>query len=450
MTDASNGNGWQAPGGSRDSRRDQDSRTGVDADAAVPGGPESGPADAPATTPSGPAWAPVAPERPRYGEYGPSPTLPSVPGYANPAPPTPGYSTPGYGAPGYGAPPQVQPPLGWTPPPKPGLVPLRPLGFGTLLGAPFRYLRGSRGVLGISLLLQIGLLLILAVIGSAVFFGGFNRITDYADPDQSPLIAGSIAASVLAGIGYFALNLVVSAFIQGIVVVDMSLAVLGQKQTVKQLWQRVKPSLGALMRWTLLLTLAVLVAVLILAGIVLIGVAIGGVGLAISIGVTILLALGAVVLGAWLVTKFSITPSIIVLERSKAIPAARRSWSLTTGFFWRTLGCEALVAVIIQIAAQIISVPLSLLQFVGVIIDPNMSSGAGFAVLIVVYVLSAVVSLLIGTVGALVQAALVALIYIDLRMRKEGLDLVLQKHIESASSTSDAADPYAPLQREFA
>ncbi len=94
-----------------------------------------------------------------------------------------------------------------------------------------------------------------------------------------------------------------------------------------------------------------------------------------------------------------------------------------------------------------------------------MSSGAAIAVLIGVYVLSTVVSLLIGTVGALVQAALVALIYIDLRMRKEGLDLVLQRHVEqtgpnteggsgsgpSAPSTDGAtADPYAPLTREFA
>ena len=32
-------------------------------------------------------------------------------------------------------------PAAWTPPPKPGLLPLRPLGFGTLLWAPFRTLR---------------------------------------------------------------------------------------------------------------------------------------------------------------------------------------------------------------------------------------------------------------------------------------------------------------------
>ncbi|THG30715.1 hypothetical protein [Naasia lichenicola] len=440
MTNAGDGNGWQAPGGSSDSSS------------------ESGREGSGATAPADPPGA-SAPEQPRYGQF---------------APPT-GYGAPtaGYGAPAasdaqtYAAPVLPSAPVGWTPPPKPGIVPLRPLGFGALLAAPFRYLRHSRGVLGFALLLQVGLLVLIGLIGVAVFFGGFNRITDYTDPDQNPLIAGSIAASIIAAIGYLLLNLVVSAFIQGVVVVDMSLAVLGQKQSLRQLWQRVKPSFWALVRWTLLLSVAVIIALLVLTGIVLIGVAIGGVGLAISIGVTILLALGAIVLGVWLFVKFSITPSIIVLERSKALPAARRSWALTTGYFWRTLGAQLLTAAIIYLASYLISIPLGLLQFVGLIIDPTGSSGAAIAVIIVVYVLSTVVSLLIGTVGALVQAALVSLIYIDLRMRKEGLDLVLQRHVEqTGSSTANSAgsstgysdpsaagtpaDPYAPLTREFA
>ena len=437
MTDASNGNGWQSPGGSARPDGGTPAGAGPDAgsDSGAPPAPPSG------TTQESPAWAPVSPEVPRYGEYAPPGSVPPAsPQSAGAPPPQPGAQ--------YAAPVN---PGAWAPPPKPGLIPLRPLGFGTLLGAPFRYLRGARGVLGISLLLQVGLLVIIGLVGSAVFFGGFNRITDYTDPDQSPLIAGSVAATVLAGIALAALNLVVSAFIQGVVVVDMSLAALGEKQTVRELWHRVRPSIGALVRWTLLLSLAALIAVAVLAGVVLIGVAIGGVGLAVSIGVTVLLGLGAFVGGAWLVVKFSIAPSIIVLERSKAIPAARRSWSLTNGFFWRTLGTELLVYVIIQFAAQIISAPLSLLSIVGPLIDPTGSSGAAIGVTIGVTVLSSVVGLLIGTVGALVQAGLIALIYIDLRMRKEGLDLVLQRHIEQdGSSAAGAADPYAPMSRESA
>ena len=41
-------------------------------------------------------------------------------------------------------------------------------------------------------------------------------------------------------------------------------------------------------------------------------------------------------------------------------------------------------------------------------------------------------SLLIGAITAVVQAALVAVIYIDLRMRKEGLDLELERYVELA------------------
>jgi hypothetical protein len=359
------------------------------------------------------------PQRPRYGEYAP-------PG----APPPPAPLS-------YDAP---RGPVGWTPPPKPGIIPLRPLGFGTLLSAPFAMLRRGPGILGLSFLLQFGVLLIGGGIVAAVVFAGFGRITDVNDPDQQPLVAGAVVGAVLGGLALLVLNFVVAALLQGIVVDAAARATLGEKPTVKAVWPRVKPRLGRLLWWTVLIGFALVLVIAILAGVVLLGVALGPVGIAVGVSVAILLGLGAIAGGIWVFTKLSLVPSVLVLEQATLRGAIARSWRLTDGFFWRTFGAQALVTIMLSIAIQIITTPVSLLQFVGVLIDPN-GTGGSIAVMVIVQILTAVISILGGAVSAFVVSALVSLLYLDLRMRKEGLDLVLQRHVESGTPE---ADPFAP------
>jgi hypothetical protein len=109
------------------------------------------------------------------------------------------------------------------------------------------------------------------------------------------------------------------------------------------------------------------------------------------------------------------------------------------------------VAAIVNIVAQIVTTPLSILFGVAVsLVDPNAAFEA-FIPSIVLYVLILFVALVLGAVAAVVQSATTALIYIDLRMRKEGLDLDLQRFVESAahaagangqSGASPVPDPY--------
>jgi len=357
---------------------------------------------------------------PRYGEYAPPV-----------APPPPG-------------PPQLPPVFpptdgGWRPPPRPGLVPLRPLGFGTLLGAPFLLLRRIPGVIGLSLLLQIATFVLGGGLLAGVLFAGFGRVTDFGDPDQQPLVAGSIAGAVLAVLVLFALSYVASALLQGLVVDAAARASLGERPALRALWARVRPSFWRLVGWTLLLGVAVLVFILILAGIIVAGVAIGPVGIAISIAVAALLGLGAVVLWLWLTTKLSVVPSALVLERTTLRVAIRRSWSLTDRFFWRTFGVEALVFVIVSVAGQIITTPVSLISgLFATLIDPN-NTGSGIAVVLLAQLLTIVVAIAVGALTSLVVSAVASFVYLDLRMRKEGLDLVLQRSVEGEES----GDPFA-------
>ncbi|MCU1437182.1 MAG: hypothetical protein JWP66_269 [Naasia sp.] len=376
MTDSGSG-GWESPGG----------RQSPDRDAPRP--------------------------QPRYGEYAPAGAAPPPPPLAQAA---------------------------WTPPPKPGLVPLRPLGFGTLLLAPFQLLRKTPGLIGVAILLQFAVLVVGGVLAAAVIFGGFARITDWEDPDQQSLIAGSIAGGVLGSLALVAFSFVISAFLQGIVVEIVARASLGVVPTVRAAWQRVKPRLGPLVLWTVLVGVAVFVILLILTGVVLIGVALGPVGIAVSIGVAILLGLGALALWIWIATKLSLVPSVLVLEGGKLRAAISRSWRLTDANFWRTLGAQFLVAAIVNIVAQITTTPISVLGGLApALIDPNMT-GSGVAVLVITQIVIYALATVIGAISVIVTSTVAALLYLDLRMRKEGLDLVLQRHVEGGGT----GDPFTP------
>jgi hypothetical protein len=136
-----------------------------------------------------------------------------------------------------------------------------------------------------------------------------------------------------------------------------------------------------------------------------------------------------------------------MIERLSLGAAIARSWRLTTGAFWKTFGIQLLVAVIINVALQVISAPLSLLSpLLLVLLDPNGQNQAStMGVSISITVLAAAVTLVFGAIGAVVQAATSALIYVDRRIRTEGLDLELARVVEARQAgEQNVADPYLP------
>lgn len=390
-----------------------------------------------------PGGAPA--QRPRYGEYAPG----SVP---PPPPPPSAYGQPGYGGQAYGRQP------GWAPPPKPGLVPLRPLSFGTLIGAPFQVLRRNPKVtVGAALLIQ-G---VPQAVVSLLIVGGvsllFSRADNASAADQGALQAGAVGWAIVLGVVSLVVSAVSTALLQGIVVNEVARETLGEKLTLGSLWRLTRSRVGALIGWTLLLSLAlgvgvgvlVIIAVLIFAS----GPALVGLGVAFSV----LAALGAVVVAVWLTTKLALVPSGIVLERLTIGAAVKRSWGLTTGYFWKTLGVIALIGAIAYFVTQIITTPIALIGgFATVLVNPtglgagasNPSIGQVFLSQLGINVASTVVTAVIGAVLAVVQSSAVALIYLDLRMRKEGLDLQLIRFVEARQTgATGLPDPYQPAEQ---
>jgi hypothetical protein len=386
-----------------------------------------------------PDWHPPTndSDRPRYGEYGPGgpPAPPVQPGYPAAPPPV---APPVGPAGGYAS----APPPSWTPPPKPGLIPLRPLGFGTLLGAPFQVLRRNpKATFGSALLVQgISVLITLVVVGAVTFFA-IGRIAAAPVEDQDAVAAGAIIAIILSALIPLALTVVASALLQGVIVLEVARGTLGEKLRMTALWRLVGRRVWPLVGWTLLLSAAILLGVLLVAGLVFVCVLLGDGWIALAVLIGVFGGLGLIAAGAWVSTKTAVVPSMIVLERLGIWASVRRSWTLTRGFFWRTLGVLLLISVIVGVVSQVVTTPLSLLFGAATaLIDPNASFEA-YIPAAVLYLLTILISLVISAVTAVVQSAAVALIYIDLRMRKEGLDLELQRFVEAAPEQRPA-NPY--------
>jgi hypothetical protein len=373
---------------------------------------------------------------------------------ANPAGQVPGAPRFGeYAAPTGGfVPPQPGLPQGWAPPPKPGLIPLRPLGFGALLAAPFQVLkRNPKATFGSALLVQAGSLIVsLLVIGLVTYFA-VSRIESAPVAERDAVSAGATLTIVLSAILPIALSVIASALLQGVIVLEVARATLGEKPRLQTLWRTAGRRLWTLVLWTLVLSAALLVAVGLIAGIVAVFVLLGGTWIVLAVVIGIFGGLGLVALGIWLFTRTSLVPSLIVLERQSIRQAVRRSWSLTTGYFWRTFGVQFLVAAIVNVITQVVVTPLSFLFSISVsLVDPNAALDS-FIPSAILYVAVLLVSLVLGAVAAVIQSATTALIYIDLRMRKEGLDLELQRFVEAASSGQSAPplpDPYLPVARD--
>lgn len=387
------------------------------------------------------SWQP--PVDPSAGTAAPAPF--SGTALPPPVPPTAGAVPPP--AP-FGAPP-VDPygqPTGWTPPPKPGLIPLRPLSFGTLLGASFQVLRRNpRPIFGFALIVTAVVSLATTVIVGLVTFGAITRIESAIGDDVDAIAAGSVALIILAGLVGVALSLIATAVLQGVVSLEVARGTVGEKLRLGGLWRAARGRIGALIGWTLLITAAVtvvlVIVILILVGL---GVAGGAAGAIAAVLLGLLMFGGLAVLGAWLSTRLALVPSALMIERLPLRAAIGRSWSLSIGFFWRTLGTLLLVAVILSVASNIITTPIQLVATLGGgLLNPNADPEAFTVTYLITMLALVVVSVIIGAISGVVQSATAALIYIDLRMRKEGLDLELTRFVEARQAgASDVPDPY--------
>jgi len=375
-------------------------------------------------------------------------TQPSQPrdtgGYGTGAGWGPAHAAPGYGAPQGpttappGSPAPPPPPVGYAPaaPPagyaalrtalRPGVVPLRPLSVGEVLDGAFRAVRANPGVMfGLTAVVVTLTVAVQAVLqwyvqgllaGSfANAFSGLGELDEYFASTMSATTAQFLTTTPTLGVAI--------AVLTGLLIVSVSRSVIGQRVGAGEVWAKVRPHALALVGFSLLLNLVLVLATGLIVGLVVVFAAMDQIGLVILSVVVGLVAL--TVLSLWLMVRTVLVPAVLVLEDQKLWRGIARGWRLTRGSFWRLFGVLALAVVIVAVVASVVAVPGA---FATTLLFP-LANPTELGPLVV----TAISTVIAETLSTVFLGAVIALQYIDVRMRREGLDVALARAAADAT-----------------
>lgn len=308
-------------------------------------------------------------------------------------------------------------PGGWQPPPKPGVIPLRPLGVGDIIGGAIATMRTRAGLmLGVTAVVMI----ITELLTLAATYPVLLELSEIVVPDPDPydpyggpyatpdvLLQMTGLALVVTLVG-MVLAVVSRVFLSGLFTVVVGTAVLGQRPPFREVMRRVRPRLLPLLGLTLIYLL-----VLAAAG--------GAVGLLMVTipGFGVLVLLAVVVLAMWLGILFSLATPALVLEDVGVGRAFGRSKELVTGAWWRIFGITLLTGLIAGVTAFVIALPFESIG--GGLTDSFVELTAKYLVL------STIGAVIASTVVEPFVAAVTVLLYTDQRIRRERLDVELAR-----------------------
>ncbi|MGW7535616.1 hypothetical protein [Amycolatopsis sp. NPDC054798] len=297
--------------------------------------------------------------------------------------------------------PHGRPGAGWSPNGlgKPGVIALRPLNLGDILdGAITAIRRYPLLILGVSAIVAV-VSAGLGLVASLWLAPEVNRVAALgpaATPQQQLDAAYSLLGSTLTALlPALVISMLAQTFLTGFLTVVMGKAVLGRPVDFSSAMREAAPRLLPLLAVTILYTLATMVAA------------------------------AFCLLPAVLPYVFwSLTGPALVLERGTIGQAFSRSRQLVSGMFWRVFGILLLAAVISWLISAIISVPFSLGSgaFTSIFDPqsvPRVTTGG--------LVLQSVGKVIAETIVMPFTALVTVVLYIDQRMRREGMDIELAR-----------------------
>ena len=299
---------------------------------------------------------------------------------------------------------------GWDPVPrgpevKPGIIALRPLALGEILDGAISLVRQhARVTLGLSAVVAVvqqllGLVLTLSLVGT----GGFTNPGAELGGDSGTTFAPLAGLLGVGSISVQLVNAVLGLLLTGLLTVVTADAVLGRTPTFSSVWARVRP----------------LLVPLLLAGVV--------AGILPFLGLVLLVIPGVFLWGA-----LSLTTPVLVLERCGPWEALKRSWRLAVPDWWRVFFIRVLAVGISAAIAGVIVVPVTLLAT----LLAGATSSSDSTVTVVLVAVSTIAAVIASTITAPFAAGVVALLYLDRRMRAEGLDVTLQQTVAADAAAT--------------
>jgi hypothetical protein len=255
-------------------------------------------------------------------------------------------------------------------------APLRPLGVSEILDGAVRLVRGNaRAALAIA-------------VPFAVVRSGLGALLQYATINSED-------ATTIAAIGGLLLAACFGTLLTGLLAPMYSGDLLGNRLSARESLRRVGRRVWPLIGLSLVVTVA------------------ESAGLA-----------ACIVGGVWLWGVWAVAAPALVLERTGVRGALGRSMSLVKQTFWRTWGIRALGWLLTSVLSMLIVLPFELLALYISEVNPLDASPSVDHPAVYVAIL-AIGGVLSGALLPPISAAIDVLIYTDLRMRKEGMDIVL-------------------------
>ncbi|RPK50115.1 Membrane domain of glycerophosphoryl diester phosphodiesterase [Streptomyces sp. ADI92-24] len=338
-------------------------------------------------------------------------------------PPAGQWSPPSSSGTGPGAPP---PAPGWGGLPdaaRPGVIPLRPLGVGEILDGAVSTMRAHwRTVLSITLTVSV-------IVQTAILLVQRYLLPDPPSVDLNATgsealrqEADSLQATLLNNAPPLLITMLATIFTTAVLTVVISRSVLGRPVTLSDAWAEARPRLFPLLGLTLLL--AVMAAAIMTVGL-LPGYLLGDTA---GVGLAFLALLATCVVLVWLMVRFCLASPALMLERQSITTSMRRSAKLIRGAWWRTFGILALTWLLILIVTLVIGIPFGIIAMIvdGGGLNAFLTNGAnslGWPFLIV----SGIGNVVIATITYPLSAGVMALLYVDQRIRREALDLDLAR-----------------------
>ena len=261
--------------------------------------------------------------------------------------------------------------------------------------------RNPRATLGLAAIIAVIQAVCLALFQVALYSSGgeSGRVTNGDQFGTGVTSSGPPVAQLSALFSVIVLSSLLGSILAGMLTAVVTEDVLGVRITLSQAWERARRRF-----WPL-------------------------VGL--SVVTTVLEVLGLIpclTVGVWLWGIWAVAVPAMMVEGTGIRRSLGRSKQLAQGMFWRVWGIRALGSLLVLVISGVITVPF---QVAGIVIDGTSIEPGTVPVALIV--LSAIGSILSITVTAPVRAAIDSLLYVDLRMRKEGLDLVLQQRVAPAA-----------------
>ena len=319
---------------------------------------------------------------------------------------------------------------------KPGIIPLRPLSIGDIYQGAFAAIKtNTRTMFGFTAAL-LGVVLVISI---ATNYAIINLVLpNYLSPNSPYATAFISLSGSFSQLGGSLLQVLATVLLSGLIVVAVSRSVLGRVASSKEVWERTKSKFLPLIGLNIITS--IISGLMMIIGIVVFFVLLASAAstaetetelfqnLGISLVGLLILMLASVLVSSYLSIKFSVAPPAMVLENLGVFAALGRSWRLTRGNFWRLLGINILTAIITFMVASIF---LGITEALGAIFVVVGSSSPEdiLASLNTIYILTMVMSTIAQLLILPFTSSVNALLYIDLRMRKEGLDVELRNTV---------------------